>query len=80
MSRSLGKSWFQRVAEGEFSDYSYMEKFGENNEITTSTDPEDVWDGGGIYTFSYNVYIITIHVIIHNASIIVNQLILFQFI
>ena len=46
------KDWFQKVAEGEFSNYSIMEKFGENNDITTSSDPEDVWDGGGVYNFS----------------------------
>lgn len=49
---TANKDWFQRVAEGEFSNYSTMEKFGENPEVTTSTDPEDVWDGGGIYNFS----------------------------
>ncbi len=45
-------SWFQQVAEGSVHGYSVMKKFGENPTITTSSDPEDVWDGDGIYTFS----------------------------
>ena len=43
------KDWFQKVAEGLVPGYSIMEKFGENPNVTTSTDPSDVWDKGGIY-------------------------------
>ena len=52
MAYLSNKDWFQRVAEGEFSDYTYINKFGENPLITTTTDPEDMWERGGLYTFS----------------------------
>lgn len=45
------KDWFQKVAEGKVPGYSKINKFGENPEVTTATDPEDIWDGGGIYMF-----------------------------
>jgi hypothetical protein len=41
-----------RVALGEVPGWSTVSKFGENPEITTGTDPEDVWDAGGLYTYS----------------------------
>lgn len=44
--------WLQKVAEGNVPGYSSIEKFGEVPEVTTQTDPADVWDGGGIYNFS----------------------------
>lgn len=42
----------QRIGEGRYPGYSVVEKFGENSEITTATDPADIWDYGGIYTWS----------------------------
>jgi len=41
-----------QVALGKIPGVYAVNKFGENSEITTSSDPEDVWDFGGIYNFS----------------------------
>ena len=45
------KDWFQKVAEGELSNYTFVEKFGENSDVDT-TGAEDIWSFGGDYTFS----------------------------
>lgn len=38
------------IATGGYQGYSILNKFGRNSDIDTDTDPEDVWEGGGIYT------------------------------
>lgn len=40
------------VSQGYFDGYSVIDKYGENPEVTTGTDPEDIWEYGGIYTFT----------------------------
>ena len=49
---TAGKSWGQAVSEGLIDGYSFIEKFGEIESITTSEDPADVWGFGGLYTNS----------------------------
>ena len=45
--------WSLRVARGE-SGTDWIRKFGHNDDIDTASTPEDVWSGGGLYTFTAN--------------------------
>ena len=38
------------VARGSLTGIAHIFQFGRNTDIDTTTDPEDVWDGGGAYT------------------------------
>lgn len=40
----------QEVALNRVSDYSLRTKFGRNPDIDTTSDPEDLWNGGSVYT------------------------------
>ena len=42
--------YFTDVALGLFSNESMGKKFGRNPQIDTTSDPEDIWGGGGLYT------------------------------
>lgn len=37
------------VSQGRVTGESMVQKFGRNTDIDTATDPEDIWDGGGIW-------------------------------
>lgn len=39
------------VTSGQIPGYSVVDKFGENPVVTTETDPEDIWEGGGLYIY-----------------------------
>ena len=39
------------VQMGKVGGYSVVDKFGVNRLITASSDPEDIWEGGGRYTY-----------------------------
>lgn len=40
----------KEIALGNIANAGYVLKFGRNNNVDTSSDPEDVWNGGGLYT------------------------------
>lgn len=48
------KPYGYMVAKGSIEGELAISKFGENPEVTTSTDPEDIWDYGGTYTYTAN--------------------------
>lgn len=38
------------IAIGLMTGYSVVNKFGKNSDVDTATVPEDIWEGGGVYT------------------------------
>ena len=50
----MSDEFLLKVSKGEIKGYSVIDKFGFNPVITTGTDPEDVWEGGGRYNYDDN--------------------------
>jgi len=50
MSYVIDTPFYLEVAKGNISGHSVMSKFGQNSEVGTEA-YEDVWDGGGTYTY-----------------------------
>lgn len=49
-SALLTGDFLLEVARGNVAGYSIVSKFGNNDDIDTDSDPEDVWGGSGLYT------------------------------
>lgn len=64
ISKITTKSYDLAIAEGTASGYSHINKFGRNTDIDTTQ--EDVWTGGGTYTYSTTADIT--HVVSSSAS------------
>ena len=62
MSSILGRSLPFEVKVGMrlYSDMSHIDKFGLNPTITAASDPEDIWESGGTYTYDSGADIVSI--------------------
>jgi hypothetical protein len=47
----VAKNYELAVTMGQIDGYSALDKYGENPVIETTSDPEDIWEGGGEYTY-----------------------------
>ncbi len=47
---TINEDFYLKVAKGDITGYSIMSKFGQNDDVGTGA-WEDVWDGGGTYTY-----------------------------
>ena len=50
LMETIGQSNMLRVARGKEVGSEFFYKFGRNSSISTTSTPEDIWNGGGIYT------------------------------
>lgn len=55
ITNALADSLELKISSGQVEGYSFIDKFGKNSLITTASDPEDIWDQGGVYTYTSNL-------------------------
>ena len=48
---NVGQDFFLKVNQGLVPGHSVVDKFGVNKALTPSTDPEDLWEFGGLYNY-----------------------------
>jgi len=48
------------ISMGRAPGYSFVDKYGVNPSVTTATDPEDIWEFGGVYPFSTTADIVSL--------------------
>lgn len=60
IAKKVSSTFPEVVAQGLISGYSTIDKFGYNPVVATDSDPEDIWEGGGIYPFSTTADIISL--------------------
>lgn len=48
--KSFSSDFLLEVAKGNVPGHVIVEKFGRNPDISSNSDPEDIWNGGGLYT------------------------------
>lgn len=53
-SNTVVDTFENNVVQGRVAGHSEIQLFGYNNIITTTSDPEDLWTQGGLYTFTDN--------------------------
>jgi len=56
-SINFSKGFELKVAQWDVEWYSWIDKFWENTEITTWTDPEDIWRFGWTYNYTVNTWV-----------------------
>lgn len=52
MYNALNTDFKLRVSTGAIQGYSVVDKFGFNPLVTSATDPEDIWEQGGVYEYT----------------------------
>ena len=64
---NVGQPFRLKVNQGLIQGHKSLDKYGVNPEITTTSDPEDLWEYGGVYTFDANGTAPIVSVVSDNA-------------